>query len=153
MKDQSSVSVENSLPSPTNGRRRWMPVLLALLIFTAGLVAGAGLTAIVAVKRLQHAIHHPEEAPARMAALLERRLRIDPKQKARIEAIVAKRQLELMVIRREFQPQLNEQLEQLHEDIGGELTESQRQQWKQIFDELMERWMPPVPPAAAEPPQ
>ncbi len=151
MKDHSSIDADNSLPPPATGRRRWVTVFLALLIFAAGLVSGAGFVAIFAVHRLQHAIQHPEEAPARLATLLERRLGINAEQKNQVESIVARRQVKLMAIRREVQPQVKQQLEQLREEIGKVLTDAQRQRWTKLFDELVERWMPLVPPVDTKP--
>jgi hypothetical protein len=123
-------------------RRRWLTLLLASVIFTAGLASGAALTVAVAVHRLQYLIHHPEEAPGRIAARLERRLGLDEVQRAKVEAIVAKRQAELMTLRGEIQPRLMEQLRLLREEIGEVLTEPQRERWERVFDEFRERWLP-----------
>jgi hypothetical protein len=91
-------------------------VLAAVLIFGAGLVSGVGLTIVVAVHRLQYAIHHPEQAPSRVAHVLKRRLGLSAEQETQIEAIVAKRQAELTAIRQRFHPQIEEQLDELHKD-------------------------------------
>lgn len=131
-------------------RRRWLTLLFAGLIFCAGLVSGAGFVTIVAVHRLQYAIHHPEEAPARVATTLQRRLSLDDDQKAKVEAIVAKRQVELMAIRQEFQPKVMQQLDQIRTEVGEVLNESQRERWTKMFDDLRDRWLPPVTPADAK---
>ncbi len=143
MNADSRENAVKQLPAPEK-RRRWLTVLLALLIFGAGLASGVALTVAVAVHRLQYLIHHPDEAPARIAARLERRLGLDEQQKAKVEAILAKRQAELMTLRGQFQPQVVEQLNRLREEIGAVLTEPQRERWQRMFDELRERWLPPV---------
>lgn len=129
------------LPAPAK-RRRWLTVLLALLIFGAGLASGAALTVAVAVHRLQYIVHHPEEAPARIAARLVRRLGLDEQQKVKVEVILAKRQQKLMTLRGQFRPQVVEQLNLLRAEIGEVLTEPQRERWQRMFDELRERWLP-----------
>jgi hypothetical protein len=123
-------------------------VLAAVLIFGAGLASGVGLTVVVAVHRLQHAIHHPDEAPTRVASMLQRRLGLSDEQKSQIEAIVAKRQAELTAIRQQFHPEISHQLDELHREIGEVLTAPQRERWATIFSEFRERWLPPAPPPA-----
>jgi hypothetical protein len=139
-----------SLPAPVK-RRRWLTVVLAALIFAAGLVSGAAVTMAVAVHRLQYFIHHPEEAPARIAGRLQRRLGLDDVQKAKVEAIVANRQRELMTLRGEMQPQVLEQLNLLRAEISDVLTEPQRGRWQRMFDDLRERWLPVVGEGEAKP--
>jgi hypothetical protein len=148
MTNEASPNLSLQLPAP-EPRRRWVTVLAAVLIFGAGLASGVGLTVVVAVHRLQHAIHHPEEAPSRVATMLQRRLRLNDEQKSQIEAIVAKRQAELTAIRRQFHPQVAKQLDELHKEIGDVLTEPQRERWAKMFSEFRERWLPPPPAETA----
>jgi hypothetical protein len=152
MSADSSENAAEQLPAPVR-RRRWLTVLLALLIFAAGLASGAAVTVAVAVHRLQYLIQHPEEAPGRIAARLGRRLRLDEGQKAKVEAIVAKRQAELMTLHGQIRPQVMEQLDLLRQEIGEVLTDPQRERWQRMFDELRETWLPPSNPnnALAEP--
>jgi DNA anti-recombination protein RmuC len=142
----SNLSLPLAAPEP---RRRWATVLAALLIFGAGLASGVGLTVVVAVHRLQHAIHHPEEAPSRVATMLQRRLRLSDEQKSQIEKIVTKRQAELTAIRQRFHPEVSQQLDELHKEIGEVLTEPQRERWAKMFSEFRERWLPPATPEPA----
>src|SRR5262245_53265556 len=104
MNDQSTQQVGGPLPAPAK-QRRWLTVLLAALIFAAGLASGVAVTVAVAVHRIQYLIHHPEEAPERIARRLQWRLGLDEAQRSKVEAIVAKRQAELMTLRGELQPQ------------------------------------------------
>jgi predicted Co/Zn/Cd cation transporter (cation efflux family) len=116
-----------------------------MLIFVAGAACGAGFTVVVVANRVQHAIQHPEEAPPRIAARLKWRLGLDDDQQAKVEAIVAKHQVELLAIRREFQPKVVDQLEQVRDEISGVLNDSQRERWTKLFDEVRERWLPAMP--------
>jgi hypothetical protein len=38
------------------------------------------------------------------------------------------------------------ELSQLHNEITEVLTPDQRDKWDAIYDEALERWMPPPPP-------
>lgn len=134
-----------SLPPAPRPRRRWLTALLGILIFVAGAACGAGLTVVVVANRIQHAIQHPEEAPPRIADRLQWRLGLDDAQRAKIEAIVAKHQTELMAIRREVQPKVVEQLEQVRDEISGVLNDPQRERWTELFNEVRERWLPAMP--------
>lgn len=149
-------TTENALGGPLpvveKPRRRWLTVLLGILIFGAGFASGAGVTIIAAVHRLQYAIHHPEEAPERVASMLQRKFGLDDAQKAQVEAIVKKHQVELVTIRQEFQPRVMTQLEQIRNEIGQVLSESQREKWFKMFDDIRDRWMPLMEPVAGKPP-
>ena len=148
MNQEPIVDSNDLLPTPTKPRRRWLTALLGVLIFGGGFACGAGVTIVVAVHRLQYAIQHPEEAPTRVANTLQRRLGLDNTQKAKVEAIMAKHQVELAAVRQEFQPRVVEQLEQIRDEIGQVLDESQRERWTKMFDDLRDRWLPPTPPGA-----
>jgi hypothetical protein len=148
MTNEASPNLSLQLPPP-EPRRRWVTALAAVLIFGAGLLSGVGLTVVVAVHRLQHAIHHPEEAPERVATMLQRRLHLSDEQKSQIETIVAKRQVELTAIRKRFHPEIAQQLDELHKEIGDVLTEPQRERWAKMFGEFRERWLPPATPEPA----
>jgi hypothetical protein len=151
MTNEPSAAALNQLPAPALApRRRWVTVLAAVLIFAAGLASGVGLTVMVAVHRLQYAIHHPEQAPSRVAHVIKRRLGLNAEQETKIESIVAKRQAELLAIRQRFHPQIAEQLDELHQEIGELLTAPQRERWSTMFGEFRERWLPPAPPATAK---
>jgi hypothetical protein len=135
------------LPVVRKPRRRWLSVLLGVLIFGGGFATGVGFTIVTAVHRLQYTIHHPEEAPARVAAMLKRKLGLDEAQAAKVESAVAKHQAALAAIRREFQPQVMEQLRQIRDEIGECLNPKQREHWYKMFDDVRDRWLPALPAA------
>jgi len=128
--------------------RRWVRVLVALLIFIGGMVCGGGLTIIGAVERIHHAIHHPEEVPGRITRYLTRRLDLSDDQSHQIEQIIREHQKNLQEIRRGVQPRVEAELELLRRDISRVLTPEQRDKWDDIFDDALDRWMPPPPPAS-----
>lgn len=145
MTSHSETNPTDALPPLENPRRRWMPLVLALVIFLAGMASGAALTVVYAVNRLQFAIHHPEAAPARIAATIARRLDLDADQTARVEQILADRQTQIAAIRRKFQPEIVEQLDGVHDEIAEVLDTSQRGKWTELFAQFKNRWLP-LPP-------
>ena len=94
-------------------RRRWLTVVLSLLIFAAGFVVGGGTAVITVLRTVRQNIHHPERAPARITARLRRRLDLSDEQTRKVQAIVEHRQLALMEIRRQVQPRVMAELEKL----------------------------------------
>jgi predicted Co/Zn/Cd cation transporter (cation efflux family) len=93
---------------------------------------------------LQFAIHHPEVAPARIAATIQRHLRLDDAQTAKVEQILAQRQVEIAAIRSKFQPEIVEQLDSVRDEIAAVLDEPQRAKWTTLFDQFQQRWLPPA---------
>jgi predicted Co/Zn/Cd cation transporter (cation efflux family) len=104
------------------------------------------LTVHYAVNRLQFAIHYPEAAPPRIAAVIQRRLDLDDQQRAEVEQIVAKHQIEIAAIRRKFQPEIVDELDSVRDEIAAVLKEPQRERWTQQFEQFKQRWLPPAPP-------
>ncbi len=134
-----------TLPNPPKKRRRWKSWLLALVIFLGGGAVGASLMAVGISRAVHHALIHPEEAPHRIAARLKRPLDLTPEQSIQIEKIIANRQQSLTKIRREVQPQVETQLDQLQTEIDGVLSPLQQTKWHEILHRVRENWLPPLP--------
>ena len=130
---------------PAKRRRRWRTWLLALLIFLGGGAVGSAFTAVAIFRGVHHALMHPEEAPARITARLKRPLDLTPEQSAQIRQIIASRQQSLTKIRREVQPQIEEQLTGLESEIAAVLNSQQQQKWHGIIARVRENWLPPIP--------
>jgi cell division protein FtsB len=135
----------DQLPEPPPRRRRWLSLLLAVVIFVAGLVCGAGFTVIVVVKRIQNAIHNPQIAATQISAAIDRRLDLNDSQREQVERIVARRQQNLVAIRRQVQPEVEAELNELRDEVAGVLDESQQQEWQTLFDRFRSRWLPKLP--------
>jgi hypothetical protein len=133
------------LPLPPRPRRS-LTALAAILIFIAGTVCGGGVTWVVAVRHIRHAMQHPEEAPARITSFLRRRLDLSPEQSTQIERLVAEHQTHLQAIRRDTEPRIHHEMESLKQDIAQVLTPEQQLKWDRIFQEAIENWLPPPPP-------
>lgn len=146
MTDVEPVFPAHHLPEPPPRRRRWLTVALALVIFAAGFVCGIGLTVVVVVNRIQNAIHNPQVAATQIASAIDRRLGLNDSQREKVEAIVARRQQNLASIRRQVQPQVEAELNELRDEVSAVLDDSQREAWSQLFDRFRNRWLPKLPP-------
>jgi len=127
-------------------RRPWTTLILAIVIFVGGFVAGAGVTVIAVVGSLQQAIHHPEKAPRRITRTLRKRLRLTPAQTRKVLAIVTDSQQEFLAIRREMHPRVVAELNQTYGQIAEVLSTPQKARWRRLFAQLRATWLPDPPP-------
>ena len=134
---------------PRPRRRRWVSLLLAILLLLSGGVIGSGLTVMVIIKRAHHRLHHPEEFSADAAARLRQRLDLSDEQTKKVQTILRHRQAALQDLRREFQPRVEAQIDQIRDEVGQVLTPQQAQRWNTWLDEKRRTWLPP-PPKPAE---
>ena len=130
--------------------RPWLRLLLMSVIFLSGMVVGVGGTLIFIRQQVQQRIHHPETAPARVAARMKWMLGLDDQQTAEVEQIIRERQRAIQGIRRDFQPQLEEELDLLGEEVSAVLNTQQQAEWQQKYGEMRERWIPRLPPVGEE---
>jgi hypothetical protein len=131
---------------PPRRRRRWLTVLLGLVILGCGAIIGAGVALVVVRDRVLYALRHPEEMPARVTARLRRTLGLTEQQTEKVRVIVERRHAALQMIRRFVQPRVEAQLENFREDVAAVLSPPQAEAWRSHFDALRRTWVPPLPP-------
>ncbi len=134
-----SHSTDSSLPPK---RKRWRAVLLGLIILICGFAMGSGVTVIV-VRKMAHIIHTPGEAPKRITERMRRKLDLTDAQAAKVQAILTEREKALLGIFREIQPRLRKELERTREDVAAVLDSEQAKKWRERFDYLQNKWVPP----------
>ncbi len=145
------IPPESAGPAPSEQRplpiRRqfWKPALLSLVIFSSGAIGGTCATLIFIRQQVHHRIHHPEEMPSKIATRIQRKLSLSGEQTLQVEAIMVERQQAIQKIRREFQPQIETELEQLEKQVAGLLDDSQRIKWQAWFQEIRAKWIPAAP--------
>lgn len=128
----------------TPKRRRWRTFFLGVLILLLGIAIGGG-TAVVVIKRVVlHAIHHPEEAPQRITERARRQLNLSDEQAAKVKEILTERQKKIQELRREIQPQVENEFQKAKEEVAAILTPDQAQKWRERFDHLR-LWFPELP--------
>ncbi|NUQ62327.1 MAG: hypothetical protein HUU20_07550 [Pirellulales bacterium] len=127
-------------------RRRWLTLLLAIVVFASGFVVGAGATLVVVRDRLIRAIRNPDAAPEEITAKLKRSLDLSESQAEQVEATVRERQLALQEIRREVQPRVEAEIDLLEERIAAVLGPEQKEKWHALVRRMRSTWIPPLPP-------
>jgi hypothetical protein len=110
--------------------------LVLLLVFVAGFTGGVVATRVVVRKMVQAAIRHPELVRHRIELNLDRRLRLDAQQREQVRQILTDTQGRLKDLRKEFQPQLVDILQETRKKISAVLTPEQQ---KRFDDYLAER--------------
>jgi hypothetical protein len=146
--DPNTSEMHRSPTRPAVPRRRlWIGVLLSLVIFVSGGLAGMGTTLIVSRNRVLYAIHHPEQMPSLIAARMRGKLNLSEEQVLQVETILGRRQLAIQAIRRQFQPQVERELDRVEEEIAQVLDDQQRARWHEHFGQLRHTWIPEPPPA------
>lgn len=123
-------------------RRRWLTWLLVAAVFVSGLVIGGAGATIFIIRRVQYAVHHPDEFPARATARLTRRLQLDAEQSAKVRALLDERVEHLREIRRRFAPEFRSELDGFHADVRRVLNPTQQAEWDRLFSDLETNWLP-----------
>ena len=102
-------------------------VLVLVLTFTAGFVAG------VAVHRvLQRERHVPRHAATMMAGHLDRRLDLTDQQRAQVEAILVRRHARINEMWSGMHPRVNAEVEATNAEIAKVLTPEQRAKFETL---------------------
>lgn len=146
----SETPINASLSSPVaprRRRRRWVSVLLALVLLVSGAVIGSGATLIVVNRVVRHRLRHPEELPGRAVARLQRPLDLTDQQVEQVRSIMREHLTRLQALRRQWQPQLEAELNSLEKDVAAVLNPGQAEKWRKIAREKRQSWLPPLPPA------
>ncbi len=135
------MSSEDKLPIPKK-RRRWLSVLLGILILVCGFVLGSGVTVVVVYRHVVHAIHHPEDAPRRISQRMQRRFGLTDDQTARVRKILAKRQKGRRSIYRNTWPKLDQELNRIESEVTEVLDDKQASKWRKRFKIMRNKWIP-----------
>ena len=125
--------------------RGWMKALFLLIIFSSGAIVGTCATLILIRQQVHYRLHHPEEMPSKIASRIQWKLGLSEEKTQQVEAILANRQQAIQQIRREFQPQLERQLDQLEEQVADLLDDPQATTWQTWFQEMRAEWLPVAP--------
>lgn len=120
---------------PPHCRRRWVTLVLLLVVFVLGGVCGAGVTFYGAMCAIRSNMRNPEQQTERIMRRLDRRLELTDEQEPKIRAIVQRQQADMMQGRLE-------RFEQTDLEMRPILTPEQQEKWAAVVEELRQRWMP-----------
>lgn len=132
---------------PPHRRRLAARLLFGSVVLLSGMVIGAGVTLLWVQQKALYIVHHPQDAPAAVAARLRSKFRLSGDQEKRVEQVLRKRQASLQAIRREVQPRVMAELEKVREEVAQVLTPEQAEKWNAYFRSMQEKWLPSLPPA------
>jgi len=127
-------------------RRRWVSVLLSLVLLGSGFIIGAGTTLVVGYRVIQHRLHHPEEFPQRAVDRLRKPLHLSREQVVEVRSILRRHLAAIQEQRRQWQPGLESELDSLEKDVAAVLKPEQAEKWHAIARERRQTWLPPLPP-------
>ena len=146
-KKDSSLSTEERAVPRFRASRRWPSVLLCFVFFLCGMVIGGGGTLIVTKHVMLYRLHHPEKRVLQDAKLLQKKLGLTDEQTREVLAIFREKLKVFDSLRREIDPRVQEQLDNLKRDVAAVLDKGQAQKWNTWFEKTREMWTPPLPSA------
>lgn len=124
------------------GRSRLMTVLIALALFVAGGITGAGLLVGVVRHRLVEIRDDPAAAIERVEATIARRHGLDDAQRAVVGAALRKRLAAVAAARRRMVDEsVRPELEALTGEIEDVLAPEQRGPFRERWKTVRERWL------------
>jgi len=118
------------------------PILLIVLVFAAGFAAGVVTTRIVVRRFVRNALVHPDLVRNRVEIELDRRLRLNPEQRAEVGRILVRTQTRIRALRQQFQPELADILRDAGDDISALLTPEQQRRFERFRAEREQLFLP-----------
>jgi hypothetical protein len=64
----------------------------------------------------------------------------------KVGALLTERQKAIQAIRREARPKIGSELERARDEVSALLEPDKAKAFRQRFEDLKRRWMPPIPP-------
>ena len=142
MSDAPLSTSRTLLPTP---RRRWRSLLLALVIFFCGIIAGGAATVVVIAHRIHTVIRSPEALPERLTTRISQHLGLTSAERERVSTVLEQHQVRLLSIRREVQPRVMTELDAMRADIAAAIDPSRREKWNATYESFVDNWLPPTP--------
>lgn len=110
------------------------------------MVIGGGGTLIVTQQVVLYRLHHPEKRVFQDTKLLQKKLGLTDEQTREVLAIFKEKLKVFDSLRRETDPRVQEQLDNLKKEVAAILDKGQAQKWNTWFDKTRKMWTPPLPP-------
>jgi len=139
MTAQPGPSIPTALPSVPR-RRCWLTVVLALVVFGAGIAIGWSTTVLQADQRDRHYREHPEQMPTRIVERLDKELGLTAQQSRQLLPIVQQWWQGWQQARRESYPVYKPSLEQADRRISAILTPQQKPKWDAYYQGMSRRF-------------
>ena len=124
-------------------RRRWLKVMLGIIILLCGFVLGSGSTICVIKWRILHTMHEPELVANKITWRLSWWLNLSEDQKAKVRQIVIERHRALKKIFVNTWPKVERELDLVEQEITKALNPKQAAKWQKKFRKMRKKWSPP----------
>jgi len=108
------------------------PIILLLLVFSAGICVGVVSTRVVIRRSIRQAVRQPELVRLRIERDLTRELDLDPAQQAKLDEILVSTQQQIATARAERQPRFRAIFADTQKRISDLLTPEQRTKFEKI---------------------
>jgi|SRR5579862_831754 len=119
--------------------KNWKAILGVIAIFILGGLAGS-ITTIGLVRHRLVSGHGPQMMADLIVRRLSWELRLDRDQRAQLRTIVTEGQEELRAIRKQIQPQVEEQLTRAEGKVRAILRPDQQEKFDKLIAERKARW-------------
>ena len=126
-------------------RRRVWTILLALAIFTCGVLVGGGLSFKIVTVGYKRAFQEPDFLAEKIIRRMERRLDLNSDQVKQVREIILEQQKAFQALHKEFRPRLYSQFDKTRRDLATVLTLEQARKWETAFTRIQRFWLPPLP--------
>ena len=110
-------------------------IALLVLVFAAGFAGGVVAMRVVVRRMGAAAVAHPDDARKFVETRLDRRRRLDSKQRQQIHDILRDSHERLRDVRQEFQPRINAVMLDARTNISAVLTPEQQRRFDQFLEE------------------
>ncbi len=126
-----------------------LQIVLAVVVFAAGVATGAGLYALYNDNRQDYYRKHPELAAVRFADRMSRPLDLAKNQQEQFRQIVQRHWPALQAVRAEVFPRMKVEMDNMREDLVSTLSPEQLKKWDEREAEFARSWAPTSQPASA----
>lgn len=130
---------------PRSTKRRWLKVLLLLVIFVSGMVIGSGLTIMGIVHHMRSQMSDPAQRALNWTHRLSRRLDLSPQEEQAVLPVMQDASQRFEVIRQEVYPRVEAELDRMQQEVAAVLPKDKVATWESQFQTLRKRWFP-LPP-------
>lgn len=129
---------------PVPRRRRWITIVLMLVIFAAGLAIGAGSMVLYTDYTSRYYRLNPDRMPERMLERLSKELNLSSEQVRQARPMVQEWWKGWQKARWQTYPIFKPELDRIDQNMQTILDERQKQVWQGYFGSIRRRYVPPA---------
>jgi hypothetical protein len=112
------------------------------LVFIAGFVAGSAVTRALTRRTIARVLSNPNQLRSLIEKRMTRRLRLDPDQRSKVDAILTRTQSDLKDLRHQFAPSFQTIMSNTQAEISAILSPEQRERFNRFREENHPFWQP-----------